>query len=433
MKDVPSVELDELANYLMTANNELYRKIMKFFDIHGNLDDTEYNNMLNFLSKIDKWQLDRPMSETKSYFDEGLYTVCQFIQNAIQNITKVYPNILVNNADFFKNVPKHWGLSVPHQLDVAKFITNYYVKIERFKGDEVLMQLLVAVNERFTDLNAFVQNIPIHTEVVKEFFDKDTNVNETKTFHSIFDKSTTYLLFVQCFYSCIYEYISCSKDADLVRADIQSIKNDHREKIKYNANESNSLRAQLNEIEEDLVEPESELNEMQFVIGNQAELQKRTSSLLIAFLDVEVKNKASVDYSYAEIIQRVNRSKDKEKKGIIQKLERLSKMERSVEDTLKDYRLGKWNVGQQKGLVHYDPNTYDRERAELIQQIVEEDAAGISDNVNEMLLDVYELEKADNDELDEQYDNEAYGIDDLGENYNDGEYYEEDRDTNSFD
>ena len=83
--------------------------------------------------------------------------------------------------------------------------------------------------------------------------------------------------------------------------------------------------------------------------------------------------------------------------------------------------------------MHYDPDTYDRERTELIEQIIEEDQAGISDNVTEMLLDVYELEKADNDELDEQYDNEAYGIDDLGENYNDGQYYEEDRDTNSFD
>ena len=426
MVDVPSSELDGLTNYLLTANSAIYNRILPFFDKHGKLSDLEYTQIHKFLSNIHKWDLDRPMSETKSYFDEGLYTVSQFIQNSIQNFSKIYPTILVNNADFFKNVPKHWGLSPKHQTNIANFIEKYYAKIEKFKGDAVLLRLLNEVSDRLVLLNLFAQNIPIHTEVVKEIIDTDDGLSKTKTFHSIFDKLTTYQLLIHCFYSAIYEYISCICDVSLLRADVHALKKCRRIIIGDNANESNTMQTQLSVIDEELAEQDNELQEIQIDMGNTEELADRVSSLLVTFLDVEEENKSAIDLSYKRIIQIVNRSKEKEKQRIVTRLDNMSKEELSVEDDLKKYRLGIWNVGQQKGLVEYDPKTYDKEHEDLMQILANEETDGVSDIVTGMMLDVYDLERAEEDDQNEIDNEESIGIGKLGTNFMDGGYYEED-------
>ena len=431
MVDIPSAELDELTEYLLTVNDTLYQKIMQFILKYGNLSKNKYNQLHDFLVRIQKWDLDRPMSKTKSYFDEGLYTVVQFIQNAILNITKMYPTILVNDADFFNKIPTHWGLSDKHERDLASVIDKYYDKLKQFKGDKVLLQLLQEVSVRLNELNLFAQNIPVHTEVVKEYIDADGQP-QIKTFHSIFDKMTTYLLIVHCFYASIYEYILCSGDADLLRIDVQTIKKGRRTQISENVNKSNTFIGQILETDEDLIDYDDELQNVKIVSDNPEELKKRVCSLLLAFLDVEEDNKSAVNLSYDQILKIVNRSKEKEKQGFTTYLYKMSPEERGVEKVTKKYHLGRWNVGQQKGLVQYDKSTYDRERDELINTLMEEATAGTNDVVTAAMLDVYELEKQDDDEINEQYENGEYAIDDLGENYMDGEYYAEDRDPDDF-
>ena len=52
-----------------------------------------------------------------------------------------------------------------------------------------------------------------------------------------------------------------------------------------------------------------------------------------------------------KILKKVNRAKEREKQNMISKLEQMSKEERKVEDKFKQYRLDKWNVGQQVALI----------------------------------------------------------------------------------
>ena len=65
--------------------------------------------------------------KTKKYYDDGLYNATQFIKNAIYSFSKLYPSVLTNDSGFFKNVPKHWGVSKKHEADITKFIDNYYI------------------------------------------------------------------------------------------------------------------------------------------------------------------------------------------------------------------------------------------------------------------------------------------------------------------
>ena len=231
---------------------------------------------------------------------------------------------------------------------------------------------------------------------------------------------------MHCFYSTIYEYINCSKDVDLVRADVRAFKDERRARINSSKNQSNSVRGELYTLDEGAEDQDLDLQEVRVVTGKTEELKIRVCSLLLAFLDVEDENKSAVDFSYEQIMQRVNRSKEKEKRGIIEYLGNMSIQERKIEDELKTYRMGRWNVGQQSGLVKYDKATYDRERGELLQHLYQDGA--VPDVVDEMRMDIYELEKLDKENEEAEIEDEMYNIDGLGENFMDGEYYEEDMD-----
>ena len=429
MSNELSPELKTLNGYLLTTNQKLYNEIMDFFDTHGNLTNNEYEKLHDFLSKIRKWDLDKPMKESQLYYDEGLYTITQFIKNAIHSMSKLYPNILLNNAGFYKKVPKHWGLSQFHTTDVTNIITSYYQKIEKFKEDKVLLRLLTEIDTKLLDINLFLENIPIQTEIIK-IVD-----GEIVKFHSLLDKTTIYRLYSYCFYSTIHEYIVSSFDINLVRMDLNEYRGSMREIISNNSNMSNQIGTQFNNLEQTTIERDNEYQEVQIETGNLLELKERVCNLLLTFLDVERENKTTIDYTYDEIIRLTNRSKQREKEGIIKYLGDMSIQERKVEDMFKNYRLGRWNVGQQTGLIEYDKDTYDRERNELLQQLYEN---GGDDNGTEMVREIYDIEREGMDYDDEEnedadiYDRPDAGLDDLGENYMDGEYYEEDRDENDF-
>jgi len=83
----------------------------------------------------------------------------------------------------------------------------------------------------------------------------------------------------------------------------------------------------------------------------------------------------------------------------------MDKEERQIEDQFKRYKMGRWNVGLQKGLVEYDKKTYDRETTDIVGD-----------------MDIEAIEEMENMEADEAEDNEAMDISNLDEDYRDGDY-----------
>jgi hypothetical protein len=243
----------------------------------------------------------------------------------------------------------------------------------------------------------------------------------------MFNKTTILLLYKYCFLSALYEYILCSGEVDLLRADVQEHKENRRAKKTANMNEANLLEADLTNLNEEIAEIDDELTEYRIQMDNPEALKTRVCKLLLAFLNIEETNKKSTDFSYEEILKRVGRSKEKEKQGIIKKLKKLSIEARSVEDMLKNYRLEHWNVGQQKGLFQYDKETYNRERDELLKGLDEETrGAGMLDNVNEELLDIYQLNALDENNQnaeDAGVGRDDYDFTDMGAGFMDGDYY----------
>jgi len=430
MAEDESPALEAFADYLYTVNESLYNKVMGFFETYGNLSALNYDKLNKFMFNITNWTL-RQNEQSDLYYDDELYTITQYMQNAVQFMSKVYPTILLNGADF-NVVPTHWGFSKkdPTYKKIQTFIEKHYADISKFKNDKIMNRLLQEAMNSLVNLNLFTQNIPIITPIQKA----------GHVFSSLFDKKTTFLLFSYCFYSVINTYIEMSGDIELLQADLEEVKQDRRGQNKLKNDASAQLSAQLSELDIGLEETEADLQEYVVHVGDTEELKTRLAELLLGYLNIEENNKKAVNFSYDQIIVQVRRSREKEKKSIVEELGRLSKEERKVEDMLKNFKIGRWNVGQQKGLVAYDAATNERETKDMIGQLLMD----VDENMNpgdELMMDVYDLaELQDNqqgieaheievEEGDEQgnYDNEGEDIGAFGDGYLDGQYYEEDQ------
>jgi hypothetical protein len=166
-----------------------------------------------------------------------------------------------------------------------------------------------------------------------------------------------------------------------------------------------------------------DLNEIQIIVGNMENIKKRAVEMLTAFLTMENETKQSINKSYKTISERVTRSKMEEKKTITDYFKNMSNDERRVEDTLKVLKMGRWNLGLQKGVFQYDKEIYDKEHMDIIEVLNNGGVLALDDNVINPQLQTKtaeDLMKEAQDLADEEYENEALGIGHLGENYMDG-------------
>ena len=417
MYDTPNPELDNLTNYLLQANRNLYKSIMNFIDVNGqNVYNKDYDKMASFLLHINKWKVEDTLK---------IQNVTQYFKNTISNMCKLYPTLLSNNADFYKYICKHWNFSNKHETDILNFVNKYGKNIEKFKDDSVLLKLLRDIDRKMVDMIMFVKHVPKHTEITKTIINENDK-EETIVFHNLFDNLTYFELLKHCFYKTMYEFIISCDDVDLLRTEIQMVKQDKQkenENINKTGENIESIRVSVNEDYQDVL---NDLEENNIVMDTPEELKTRISYLLIAICEVEMENKMCIDYSYTDIMKKVNRSKEREKKGIIEYLGAMSKEERKVEELFKMYKLGRWNVGQQRGLVTYDKETYERERQELITQMFDDENEGRYEIVTEMRRELFDDADMEQGEEMVEEDYEGNDISMFGEEYMDGVYYPED-------
>ena len=382
-------ELTKMKNYLASANQTMFYSIVKFLDKHGNLSDSRYEKMQDFLLDI---------TDTNLSSRDAMYTMTTFIQNSIYSMSKIFPQMILTET-IFETIPEHWQLSGSHIINLKKVVSDFWSNIKEFHGDTVLSLLLNEVQTRLNDLFLLINEFPVYSPIEKN----------NHIFYSIFDNESINMIYIYFWYSCLHEYVVCANDPELLRTDIEENKSQYKTEISNMKNEADQLSA----IEEKNEEEFDYGQEIDIRIGNKEELQTRVAKLLITFLDIEQENK-SVVLSYSEISKKIRKSKSKEKEKLVKDLGRLANDARAIEEQFKQYKMGKWNVGLQKGLFKYDPKTYDRE---VMENSIEE----YKDNG----MEVDELENAQNLEISNEYDNEGLNIQQFGEDYQDGDFYGE--------
>jgi len=402
-KEGSSSQIINLRKYLGKVNSAMLKEIVDFMQDYGNADLREINNIQAFLANIHVWAIDKD-AETEQ---NAIYTICQFIRNSIDSMIKTYPSVILMNPEHDDaEKHKHWGLSNYHRSDINKIIHNYLAGLNKYKQDNSLSRLLTEIRRNSVDICMFLNSIPIETPIHK---------NDAYYFE-LFDKKTLFLLHVYAYYSVFYEYMKLSRDDDMLQFDMQEIRRERRER-------DTDTPITTMDVPYD---EEQELQQLDVLGGDKEAFQKRVCAMMLDFIAIEQRNKAALDKPYEEISRKIRKSKEDEKKLITDYLENIEKDERKVEDTLKQLKLGRWNVGIQKGVFMYDKNTYDNERNAALDRL-EKDLA--YDFIDGELIEttVEDLDREANEDA-EQYDAEGGDIGMFGDDYLDGNYYGEDGD-----
>ena len=94
---------------------------------------------------------------------------------------------------------------------------------------------------------------------------------------------------------------------------------------------------------------------------------------MLTIINIFIDTKKEINYSYQDMMDLVNRAKEKEKDDITRKLKDLTDEERAINNEFKKHKLGDWGLGLQKGLTQYVADFYDREIEENEAKLREEE------------------------------------------------------------
>jgi hypothetical protein len=378
-------ENDELNRWLSTANSNRFRELMQYIDTYGNVTQKEYEKLYAFFSGLND--------------EKYNHNTTTFFKTSVKNMTKIYPQIILSGNEFTR-VCSHWGFSDFHQIQLKQMIEKHSDELNPFKKDESLANLLLEAGRKFVDLNHFIQNIPVQSELEKN----------GKHFHGMFSRRTTQLLFLYGYYSVLSEYMTMSGNRDLLQTDMRITRNARRNEIDESRDPAN-----LNTM--DIYDEFENLDELQIVSGNIADLKTKTCGLILAFIRMDQNNKKTVELSYEDISKKIRFSKEAEKRKIVENLGNMEIDERKIENMFKKYKMGKWNFGEQKGVFQYDKDVFNNETMDLPAD------TEISADVDELAAD--EIQN-DNDQYEAE---QSADLAILDEDYTDGKYYDEDMDA----
>ena len=419
-----SEELYRLNNWLTHANSNLLERITDFVGKNANVSRAKQNKLVEQLANIHIWNMDATYEYGKniSQKDETtMYSVIQFMKQSVFDMSKVYPEMLINNKDVNNKSHKNWNFAEPHNNDISNLILDYYKVFGPFKNDDTLNALLVSVEKSLVHLSTFLSLLPVYLPIHRP----PEGDEPAKSFYSLFPKRSVYMIYSYIWYSTLYEYIKATDDDELLQLDMVNNKKMRRNMIaeeRDNMVFSDSAETELNADQEDYG---NELEEMQIISGNKEHLKKRVGELLYVYINLDTNNKKTIDLSYADIESKVMRSKLNEKKLITDYLKNMDDDERRVEDMKKMLKLGRWNVGLRKGLVNYDKDRYVEERNQLFEQLT--NRADIENEGIVIQMDANQLQQAEEQEANNEGDQEAYDFTGYMGNDEDGAYYEEDR------
>lgn len=376
----------EMKNYL-SKQNELYKEMIDLFiGKHGRLNKSKLRNLINCLDNINSFK--------ENNINQNISNLLIFAKTGIYNLINVLPNIVINKIDYDNVlIPRHWNLSERHNNDIKLIIKQYYNNLSLLYGDEQINEVCRKIQLMGKEIIGLIDKIYYQVNLIIDGKEK----------FSVLDGKIITQLVKYLFNTVLLEYIKLSDDSSIFLSIIKKKEKQYKE-------------------EEVGIEGEEEEEEVEDLISSeQQELSQKISEIIIEFLNIVCNTKETVDISYEEVMEKVLRSKEKEKTQITDFLKHLTDEEREIENLFKNSKLERWNKGLQKGLTQYVKDTYDDEREKLEQNAILEHKLGINDLVTNLNKDIYTLdilgeEAADKESFEEQFGiSHLAGDDDFGD------------------
>jgi hypothetical protein len=156
--------------------------------------------------------------------------------------------------------------------------------------------------------------------------------------------------------------------------------------------------------------------------GKEKKLEEMLAEIVVTFTDLLCSDKKVIDVNYTTLMEKVLRSKEKEKDNITTAFKEMNDDEKQIENIFKDMRLERWSKGLQKGLFVYNKATYEEESVLMEKQklldlkrakraetskisIDDEDALNADENEEERIenedMEIHYAGEAENDDYDD--------------------------------
>ena len=406
--DIASEEISEetkqLNDELFEDNKLLRSKIIKFITDHrGIASKKSINSVFTFINTLSKWSADDyKFNPEINISHDSMYSSVTFFKTFIDNITKVFPNIILNKGDYEISEKQlaSWNLSSSHATELTSAINAYYDKFKPLYEVPVLSGVLRRIQ---TDTDKFIQLITTTPSLT-------TIQYNGKTIRPIFDETTSKYLFEYYLLTILGHYVDLCDDDEVLQEDNRT----SMESGLFSVGHMNSLVDDVNYNDDD----DNGVSLEYQLTGDKTQLKGYVVKLLITYCSIMQNYKDNMDYSHEDIVERIFKMKQKEKNMVTSRLGSMTDEERNADTILKINKLGVWNKGLQKGLTRYDKKTYDDEKvlAENMERIERDLHKKNKSNKTTQDMDDY-LEE---NEAAEFEDNEIYNMSTLNQDYDDG-------------
>ena len=413
----------KLNRYLQRANDGMQTAILTFLDTHANLDLGNMDKMSTFFETVASWNIG------------DLPSIVKEISNMIHNIAKVYPSKTLKNR--FQSIGnKHWNFSLTHQKYLEDNIRSFYKDIAAYAETDIeqspeertynqkkentlttFQRYLSSAMINLTDLVLFMETIPVFAPLT---------MNGVK-YWTLYSDNTVKLLYKYVLLSAVHEYVVLANDTMFTQLRAEEIKMAKR--LDRSGVPNANVYDDIDESED--YGASSQIRQVHIVESDATELKKTAALWLTAVLRRELDTKTVFNRSYSEIMDNTMSLKYKDKKHITDYLAALSRDERRVEQMLRSHKIGRWNVGMQKGLYQYDKTVYNKEAAQWHTDNEEVVIVAPQPEGEEGGEEVEDLERMERIQQSAEYDG-GDGIEDMTEEYMDGIYYEEDAERDDY-
>ena len=300
----------QLVSFIDKATAQLETGVSKFIKSYAVVNVKENRLIADFIAHFGKYDVDPSLP-----FDTDVFLKkVRNYKTMIYEVSRVVPNIIMNNITHYNTeesnyelVPPYWNLSSTHMKDITEFNKKYYRWMSRFGNNENMTELFNMCHADNVALFHMSELTPIFAPKV----DGDM---------------VTYTVFDDVLVTSLYKFYMFSVFDGYIRA----------------------------------------LEKTTYSVENTIVVRQHLSSYIKDSILHLVAVKGLVNNNYAFVMKKILHYREKEKLRITDRFEEMNDQEREIENELKKNKLGaRWGKGLESGLIRYDPNVYDGERAEM--------------------------------------------------------------------
>ncbi len=347
---------------------------------------------------IEKWLISRRDLEESTY-NEISVNIMEYMKNTIDNLTNVFPNIIINKVEFQKPLPSYMmkELSSRHVADITNFVNNYYSLFSPFKDDQEITNMLEILRASLTNIN-ILSSITYVTSSI---------YNGANTLTGLIDMRMGLQLYRYYLLTTLTAYMKVIDKSDTI--------------IRKLDKPDEVLSSEVFTSEQLLEEATGNISELELASGEKEVLSQKMAKIIAAFTNIIYTEKTNGIWTYDSLMDKLLRSKEKEKDRMTDFLKELSDEQREIENVFKNHKLGKWNAGLQKGFREYRAQTYDKEREDMDKFAILEKKLQTDTNVTELNKDIYEQDILQEERVQEEIDIDEMNLSHLGEDDDYGE------------